>query len=165
MIELLVVIAIVGILASIALVNSGRNEDRDVRLEADRFSSFLRDVQNKTLSSEKISGAEKVCGFGIRRQASGSEVLVYYAATTINGACADVSKTYPGSSYKLEKDTFYFKNGVTVSDFSDIFFLSPNGEVYYNGSSLGTGTVAFDLTKDAHTLGNAISINGAGRIY
>ena len=53
LIELLVVMAIIGILVATAIVNFGKNENQDVRLEEDLFITFLRNVQNKSLTGEK----------------------------------------------------------------------------------------------------------------
>ena len=66
LIELLVAMAIIGILAATAIVNFGKNEDRDVRAEKDRLTSFLREVQNKALAGDRagISTTDKICGYG-----------------------------------------------------------------------------------------------------
>lgn len=171
LIEIMVVMAIIGILATIAVVNMGKNPDRDVRQEADRLTSFLRDVQSKALSAAKISGATgKVCGFGVHKN-SDSEIWAYYVETSGTSAldvdCSGVINTYPGGTddpYKLE--TFSFRNGVTSGAFDDLFFLSPYGEIYSSGSSLGgSSTVGISLTKDSLTLNNAVTISGSGRIY
>ena len=124
LIEFLVVMAIIGILVATVIVNIGKNDDQDVRLEADRLVALLRDVQNKSLAVEHVSSAtNKVCGFGIHKN-SDSELWVYYVeASDLDTDCSSVTNTYPGGSgdpYKLE--AFSFKGGVTIGYFSDLFF-------------------------------------------
>lgn len=164
LIELLVVIAIMGILASIVIVNTGRNPDRDARLEADRFSAFLRDVQNKALSGEDVGASGKVCGFGIYRNPSGSEVSAYYISASQDAECRGVSKNHPAAcAANCKMSTHYLGSGVTVASFLDIFFLSPNGEVYRNDILLGGNMQSFSLTKDSATVN--VNLTGTGRIY
>ncbi|PIU78020.1 MAG: hypothetical protein COS72_03640 [Candidatus Moranbacteria bacterium CG06_land_8_20_14_3_00_43_56] len=168
LIELMVVIAIIGILAATALVNSGRNPDRDVRLEKDRLVTFFREVQNKALTTEKVSGTGgKICGFGVHKN-SDSELRVYYVETSgaspLDVDCSGVTNTYPGDSYKLE--TFSFRNGVAIGSFDDLFFLSPHGEIYTNGNNNSTSfPVKITLSKDSATLTDIIQIDKSGRIY
>jgi len=169
LIELMVVIAIIGILAAAALVNSGRNPDRDVRLEKDRLVTFLRDVQNRALAAEKIAGATgKVCGFGVHHS-SDSELWVYYIETTGSAPqdveCETIANTYPGGSgdpYKL--DTYYFRNDVSVGSFSDIFFLSPHSIIYYGGSS-DSGNFPITLTLSKESVSVPVDIAQSGNIY
>lgn len=168
LIELMVVMAIIGILVATAVVNIGRNDDQDIRLEADRLGTFLRDVQNKALAVEYVSGAtNKVCGFGVHKN-SDSELWIYYVeASDLDTDCSSMANTYPGGSgdpYKLE--TFSFKNGVTIGSFNDLFFLSPNGETYTNGSNNPANfPVGITLTKNTTSISNIVSINSSGRIY
>jgi prepilin-type N-terminal cleavage/methylation domain-containing protein len=139
LIELMVVIAIIGIMAGIAVVNFGRNSDRDVRLEKDRLVTFLRDVQNKALSGEQVPGSTgKVCGFGIHQ--IGNAIQAYYVEvgglspqdTICASHVGDAGTDYPGN-------IFYPGNGVTISGMAagdNIFFLIPHGDIYYNNGSL-----------------------------
>lgn len=161
LIELMVVIAIVGILSTVALVNMGKNEDRDIRNEAQRLTSFLRSVQHKALAGEYVATSNKVCGFGAHK-VSGSELAAYYIpAPDLDTSCADiVDKSYSDAN-KL--DSFNFLNGVTVGDFEDLFFLSPNGEV----STLDPNGFPEEitLTKNGISIGDIIIIEETGRIY
>ena len=135
LIELLVAMAIIGILAGTAIVNFGKNEDRDVRMEKDRLTSFLREVQNKALTAEKVSGASgKVCGFGVHYDSG--NVQVYYAntsgSTSLDDSCSATSNVYDETK-KLEK--FIPGNGVSITEFTDdIFFMVPTGDIYKAGS-------------------------------
>src|SRR4030042_1791695 len=146
LIELLVVIAIIGILVATVLVNFGKNENQDVRLEEDRFITFLRDVQNKALAGEKDldNPGRHICGWGVHLT-SDTELAVFYSYATDaqfadNTGCSDpaISKTYVDSSSTPAVETHIMKKGVKVriTDGSqgDIFFLIPQGRVYYNGS-------------------------------
>jgi prepilin-type N-terminal cleavage/methylation domain-containing protein len=169
LIELMVVMAIIGILAATALVNSGRNPDRDVRLEKDRLITFFREVQNKSLAAEKVAGTTgKVCGFGAHYN-SDSELWVYYVETSGSTPqdveCSTIANTYPGGSgdpYKL--DVYYFRNDVSIGSFSDIFFLSPNGAVYYGGSGDPSNFPAtLSLLKDSVSV--PVNIAQSGNIY
>jgi prepilin-type N-terminal cleavage/methylation domain-containing protein len=165
LIELIVVIAIIGILAATAIVNFGKNEDRDVRQERDRLTSFLREVQNKALAGDKtgttLGANEKLCGFGVNEKDASTAQSYYIVAGSLDQACAGVTNTVDSNRIL---DTFFLKNGVTIdgsSPFPDIFFLSPNGIVYSGGSGL-SGTVSIPLKKGSATLN--ISINESGRI-
>lgn len=169
LIELMVVLAIVGILAATALVNSGRNPDRDVRLEKDRLVTFFREVQSKALAAEKVAGATgKVCGFGAH-YSSANELWIYYVETSGSTPqdveCSTIANTYPGGSgnpYKME--TYYFRNDVTIGSFSDVFFLSPNGAVYYGGSGdSGNFPVTLTLSKDSVSV--PVNIAQSGNIF
>jgi hypothetical protein len=134
--------------------------------------TFLREAQSKTLAATKISGATgKVCGFGVHKNpGSNSELWIYYVETAgaekLNTDCSDasVSKKYPGDSYKLE--TFIFRNGVAIGAFNDLFFLSPHGEVYTNGSDNSANfPVKINLSKDSTTLADIVQIDESGRIH
>lgn len=167
LIELMIVIAIVGVLAATVLVGIGKNADRDVRLEADRFSAFLRDVQNKALSTENVADASgKVCGFGVH-YASGSELSAYYVQTSGSTPqdvdCGSVNKNYPGAANRVS--AHYVGDGASIANFSDVFFLSPYGEVYSNNSLLGAGTIGFDFSKNGYTANDLVNLNGSGRVY
>ena len=83
LIELLVVMAIIGILVATAIVNFGKNENQDVRLEEDLFITFLRNVQNKSLTGEKDQSNpdRHICGWGIHR-ISDTELWVFYSYAT-----------------------------------------------------------------------------------
>ena len=148
LIELLVVIAIVGILATIAVVNTGKNPDRDIRLEKDRLTSFLREVQNKALTAEKISPAPtgKVCGFGVKM--SGSNVRSYYVSTTnLNADCsskvAESGTDYADVFMPRTSDVSITLNG------SSLFFLIPHGEAFLNGASF---PATFTIEKSGQTV-------------
>lgn len=161
LIELMITVAIVGILASIVVVNMGRNSDRDVRQEADRFTAFLRDVQNKAVSTQKQTVSGKLCGYGIHKNSDSDpksdEVWVYFVDTPdLDADCANVPNKYPDKN-KIAADTFYFENNVKIST-SDVFFLSPNGEVYYDGSSF-SGKKALTLTKTDGGTAATVDVN------
>ena len=164
LIELLVVMAIIGILAATAIVDFGKNEDRDVRQEKDRLTSFLREVQNKALAAEKISGVSgKVCGFGVNQQGDSNIQTYYIVAANLDADCSAATNTYD-SSHKL--DVFYLGKNVKVSgSFSDIFFLSPNGNVYYGGSSAFASPITINLTKTGLDTPIPAYIDQSGRIY
>ncbi len=171
LIELMVVLAIVGILAATALVNSGRNPDRDIRLEKDRLVTFFREVQNKALTAEKVAGTTgKVCGFGVHYN-SDSELWVYYVETSgsapqdVECSSSTVIKNYPeGSGDPYKRETYYFKSGVSIGSFSDIFFLSPHGAVYYGDSGdAGNFPVTLTLSKDSVSV--PVNIAQSGNIY
>jgi len=165
LIEILVVIAIVGILVSMALVNTGKNPDRDLRQEAERLTTFLRDAQNRALAVEKVplGSSQKNCGFGVHKN-SDSELWVYYVETDLDNNCSSVSKNYPGGTgdpYKI--DTFIFKNNVMANNFSDLFFLSPYGEVYYGNSPVSTSNPA-KITLGKESLTVDVNIKESGDI-
>jgi len=169
LIELLVVMAIIGILAATAIVNFGKNDDRDVRAEKDRLTSFVREVQNKALAGDKtgISESGKVCGFGIHQQGNSAVQIYYIITSNLNADCSSVANTYASSGKYDLGSPFSLANEVEISSsFSDVFFLSPNGQVYYNGStSAGNFPISISLTKDSVSLSPAISIDQSGRIY
>jgi prepilin-type N-terminal cleavage/methylation domain-containing protein len=164
LIELLIVMAIVGILAATAIVNFGQNEDRDVRQEKDRLTSFLREVQNKALAGEKISTASgKVCGFGVKM--SGSNLIDYYVkVSSLDDDCSSHIND-PETDYT---DTFYFSNGVSIKDgFSGtnkLFFLIPSGEAYLDGSNSTGFPITINLIKGS-IAPIPVNIDQSGRIY
>ena len=157
LIELLVVMAIVGILAATAIVNFGKNEDRDVRQQKDRLTSFLREVQNKALAGERqnISISGKVCGFGFRK--TGNNIESFYVSTTdLNGNCAASWKTYTKTAY----ETFYPSNGTAFSLTGNVFFLAPNGNTDCEGCTL---PVSATIAKGSSSA--SATVDSAGRIY
>ena len=157
LIELLVVIAIIGILAATAIVNFGKNDDRDVRQEKDRLTTFLREVQNKALTGDRanvsLSSSEKVCGYGVTM--SGSNIQSYYVKVSgvdaLNADCSThVNDPALASNYL---DTFRFSSGISSSGLSNtdkLFFLVPSGQTYLNGNA-SFGSRAINLTKGAIT--------------
>jgi prepilin-type N-terminal cleavage/methylation domain-containing protein len=157
LIELLVVMAIIGILVATAIVNFGKNEDRDVRQEKDRLTSFLREVQNKALTGDKagISGSDKICGFGFRK--IGNNIESFYVSTNdVNGDCNASWKTYTKTSY----DTFSPSNGNVYSLTGNVFFMSPSGGVVCDGCVFPVDTT---ITKGGATIKATVDL--AGRIY
>jgi prepilin-type N-terminal cleavage/methylation domain-containing protein len=152
--ELMIVIAITGILVATVLVNSGRNPDRDVRLEKDRLMTFLRDVQNMSLSAEQPSetGASdcynvsgeyicSLCGYGIKKDDSGNIQAYYVKKAAVDDVCSALAGD-TGEDYTVA--IFRPKNDVTISglETSDkIFFLIPNGSVYDGGSPMSEDKV------------------------
>jgi len=168
LIELMIVIAIIGILAATAVLNFGKNEDRDVRQQKDRLTSFLREVQNKALAGDKagitLAANEKICGFGVKM--SGSNLIDYYAkASSLDDDCSSHVND-DGTSYT---DTFYFSNGASISSgFSGsdkLFFLIPNGLAYLNGSSTSGFPITIYLTKTGLSTPIPVNIDASGRIY
>ena len=170
----MVVIAIIGILASIAIVNIGRNPDRDVRLEADRLVTFLRDVQNKALATDKaglaLGSDEKLCGFGIYGTFGEADSLQsYYVNTkeinygdppiTISGLDQDCA-SLAGNTGRLYGDDFFVKNDVKINLGTNFLFLIPNGDVYIDD---GSERVTINLTKSGVTV--PVYIEETGRIY
>src|SRR4030043_948872 len=83
LIELLVVMAIIAVLTATALVNFGKNEDRDVQLEKERLTTFIRDAQNRALTGERegISLNGRLCGFGVHWYSS-TQIGIYYILVT-----------------------------------------------------------------------------------
>jgi prepilin-type N-terminal cleavage/methylation domain-containing protein len=176
LIELLVSMAIIGILAATAIVNFGHNDDSDVRREAIRLTSFLRDVQNKALAGEipdesLTAGCysnhkftcNKICGYGIKNAAANSTSLQAYFVydTDLNADCT----SNLSSLTKVDIDKHQMMNGVTVNFPNGVIFHVPNGEVYKDDGSLLTGSVSFSLTKGSTTLSDIVSIDESGRIY
>jgi len=170
LIELLVVMAIIGILAATAMVNFGKNEDRDVRQEKDRLTTFLREVQNKALAGDRVGitlGAnEKLCGFGVHKSGDSAIQIYYIVGAGVDTDCSDTSTTPNVFNSSPTLDTFYLKNDVKVDgSFSDVFFLSPNGNVYYGGSDSAS---AFPITiklKKGSIDPIPVNIGISGRIY
>ena len=167
LIELMVVMAIIGILAATAIVNFGKNEDRDVRQEKDRLTSFLREVQNKALAGEKVSGVSgKVCGFGVQLASPSTFQTFYVAAPNLDTVCQTYinSGGWTANNYDSE---FSLNNNVTVSGVittsNKIFFLEPVGTVYSDNST----SVGFPITINLTKAGVSIPayINQSGRIY
>jgi len=158
LIELLVVMAIIGILAATAIVNFGRNDDRDVRQEKDRLTSFLREVQNKSLTIEKISGVTgKVCGFGVRQLGSTNNLESFYVSTAdLNADCVASWKTFAKTSY----ETLSSRNGASFVLTGNVFFLSPNAVVDCDGCAL---PISINVAKGDSNI-NA-TIDETGRIY
>lgn len=151
LIELLVVMAIVAILVTTAIVNSGKNPDRDVRLEKDRLTTYLREIQSKSLTTEKISGVSgKICGFGVRM--SESNVQSYYVnsagATPLDEDCS-LSAYTSSSGTDLGNDFIPKIDGVSITfNGTSLFFLNPNGIIYFNG---GTLPAVFTISKSGAT--------------
>jgi prepilin-type N-terminal cleavage/methylation domain-containing protein len=164
LIELLIVMAIIGILAATAIVNFGKNEDRDVQMEKDRLTSFLREVQNKSLTAEKIPGVSgKVCGFGVHQDGESTIQAYYIVGASVDTDCSATPNSFESSPIL---DTFYFKNSVTIDgSFGDIFFLSPNGNIYYGGSNVFTSPIIINLTKTGLSSPIPAYIDQSGRIY
>jgi hypothetical protein len=164
----MVVMAIIGILAATAIVNIDNNADRDVRQERDRLSSFLREVQNKALTGDASgvsSGSGKICGYGVSVNGVSDANLVYsyyIISSSLNDDCSgnSVSRLFVSTQ---NIDTFYFKNGVSVSGtFPDIFFLVPNG-IVYSGGAVSSATIPISLKKESITL--HLFIDPSGNIY
>jgi len=159
LIELLVVMAIIGILAATAIVNFGKNEDRDVRQEKDRLTSFIREVQNKALAGDRtgISTSDKVCGYGIKKTDGASDSLQAYLAynTGVDDPCTDIDSNI------IDLESFNLQKGVEVNSANDIFFHTPNGKISCGGCTL---PATISITKGSSTDVN-VKVDDAGRIY
>jgi type II secretion system protein H len=176
LIELMVVMAIIGILAATAMVNFGKNADRDVRSEKDRLTSFLREVQNKALTAEKegLTPTGKICGFGVHFRDS-STIQIYYVETNdLDVGCEeDASKTNSSNAYSTAAlfpgGSFIFKNSVTADEAlplpDDIFFMAPNGEIYYGGNKVSVSVPPMNLTQGSSGVSIPIKIEQSGRIH
>jgi prepilin-type N-terminal cleavage/methylation domain-containing protein len=175
LIELLVVMAIIGILASITLVNSGKNPDRDVRQEADRLSTFLRSVQNMALSGEQVSQADvascytagkytcNVCGFGAKKV--GANIQVYFVKrSSVDGSCTDFG-TLTEVIYTNKK--FSPRNGVVIGSglpAGGVYFMIPHGDVYGDGSP-APSNISVSLSKtDGSTASVDVTVTPSGII-
>jgi prepilin-type N-terminal cleavage/methylation domain-containing protein len=178
LIELIVVIAIIGILTAITVVNSGKNPDRDARLEKDRLVTFLRDVQGKSLTTETVSGSGgKICGFGVHKS-SDTEAKIFYVETK-DGAgrskldvnCGDdliiTKKNEDGENSKHGNfgDSFFLGHSMKFGNFSDLFFLIPNGEIYWNGSGIASDeTETIEIKDSSGTTLVGVKIHPSGII-
>jgi type II secretion system protein H len=154
LIELMVVLAIIGILSAAAIVNFGKNDDRDVRLEKDRLTAYLREVQNKALAGERegIAVGDKICGFGVRQ--SGSNIETFYVSTAdLNGNCTSNWTSYAKTSYAF----FYPAAGTSVAFSGNVFFFIPYGNVACDGCS--------PITISKGSSSASVTIDSAGRIY
>jgi len=177
LIEVMVVIAIIGILSSIALVNIGRNADRDARLEKDRLITYLHVIQNMSLAVNSNSGATaKICGFGIHYKSSANtKITAYYLQTSgaspLNQDCGLVSSGYPSSGLQdlNDDDSFFLGHGMifieddaTHAAFPDTAFLVPNGNVSVGGT---TPPVTIKISDSGKTITPIeTTINAAGLI-
>jgi prepilin-type N-terminal cleavage/methylation domain-containing protein len=168
LIELLVVMAVIAILASIALSNSGKNPDRDIRQEADRLVTFLRSVQNKSLSAETPDDAlaGKLCGYGIKEISSTQFQIYYVQSANLDESCGAYLND---DGTNIATETFNFRNGVSISGgfglTDKLFFLVPSGEVYLNGVRTSGFPVQIDLVKDSTTVDDIVNVDLGGRIY
>jgi prepilin-type N-terminal cleavage/methylation domain-containing protein len=171
LIELLVAMAIVGILAATAMVNFGKNDDRDVRMEKDRLTSFLREVQNKALTAERTNvlvAAKKICGFGVRQQKdTDGEVTdniesFYVYTDDLDGDCSVNWKTY-AETMSPSYETHYPANGTVLGLAGSVFFMSPNGDVECDG--VGCTLPASISIKKGGSTDIDVKINDIGRIY
>lgn len=159
LIEIIVALAIIGILAAAAVVNFGKNEDRDVRMEKDRLTSFLREVQNKTLVGEKegIDSGRKVCGFGIRQQTGTDNLESFYVySLDLNADCIQDWQSYTEVAY----ETFYPSGGTAFGLTGKVFFLAPNGNVICEGCVL---PVSASVSKGEASA--SVTIEASGRIH
>ncbi len=167
LIELMVSMAIVAILAGTAIVNFSKNSDRDMKQERERLTSFLREVQNKAMAGDRsgitLTANQKLCGFGVNQQ-GGSTIQAYYiVAGNLDADCSTTANSYD-STRKLE--VLLLRNSVTVSgSFSDVFFLSPNGKIYYGGSDTFTSPITINLTRGTSSGSIPVNIDRSGRIY
>ena len=140
LIEALVVIAIIGILATTIIVNFARNDDQAVRLERDRLTTFIREVQNKTLTGEYVGPAAKTCGFGMVQNEANIESY-YLTVTDVNDSCTLLaSNNTPGET--TNQPVFYPASGVTINLPSRIFFLIPYGDVFCSTGCPATITLS-----------------------
>lgn len=161
MIELLVAVAIAAILAATVIVSVGRNADRDVRLERDRFTSFLQDVKNKSLTGAKVATAGKNCGFGVYRK-SATEAGVYYVQTDLDTECSGVANN-KGSNPDYNGETFILGHNAQFGDFNDIFFLIPSGKFYYGNQTDRNADITIQ-SSDSSTSVSPVTVNSAGMI-
>jgi len=163
LIELLVAMAIIGILAATAIVNFGKNNDRDVRQEKNRLTSFLREIQNKALAGDRegIPSGGKICGFGFTQTGSvGSTMGVFYVATNdLDADCKANWKSYPKTGY----GSFQPLNGTTEIFSGTVIFLSPNGATDCDGCALPISSVTLSTSKGSATA--TTTVDPSGRIY
>jgi len=171
LIELLVVMAIIGVMASVATLNLGRNEDRDVKEEKNRLTSFLREVQNKALAGDTagvtLGANERLCGYGFHWYDNKTVKSYYRVATTLDTPCNTITNSMDGVSSHQIGD-FVLQKNVTVGSFGDIFFSAPSGEVRVAGGSGGSaippGGFPIVLSKGSPAVQETITIFGSGDI-
>jgi prepilin-type N-terminal cleavage/methylation domain-containing protein len=166
LIELMVSIAIISIMAVVAIVNFGQNADQDVRMEKDRLTSFLREVQSKAVTGEKqnssvVPDGERVCGFGVKQNGSNLESFLIKTSDA-NEICSVDWASHLNTSDEKKLDTFFPGTGIALSLPGDLFFLSPSGiPLCANGCVLGTPLVT--IAKSGASA--SISVSPSGRIY
>lgn len=176
-IEIMIVITITGILVATVMVNSGRNPDRDVRLEKDRLTTFVRDVENMSLSTERPSKDSapgcydaddkftcSLCGFGIKKDASGYIQSYFVIKASVNDDCQTL---VGGDGVDYAEKIFIPRNGVTISsgiETSDrIFFLSPNARIYDGGDPMTEDkTITLSKTDGLITADMDVTITPGG---
>ncbi len=182
LIEVLVVIAIIGILAAITLVSLGKNLERDARFEKDRFTTFIRDAQNRSLTAEtagaSVSAGKKICGFGIHFDESDNTRAVMYfvqtgGASPLDVNCAsktDVPKDYdslPDPKSDSELAVFYLGHQMQFDDgpaVPDVFFLVPHGDVLENEGDPASSSITVSITDNDETVSVPTDIFPSGLI-
>lgn len=147
LIELLVAIVIISILTLAALLNFGKNDDRDLQQDVDLFLSVARTAQNKALTGEKDVNypSRHICGYGVHYDTVGNVWVIYYSYID-----SLVSQTCQSQDKKAGQCTCTYENhyplhGSGINQADDVFFSVPYGDVY-DGSVDSQNKITSDIT-------------------
>lgn len=138
------VTAIIATLSVALLFNFGTTARSKTarRQVASIIASDIRRAQSMALSGTRFNG-NIVCGYGIK-YLSKTSYLIYAKTVPVSGSCASVStrnyQTSPPADFIVESKAISNVNMEMEfrSDFSDIFFESPDPKTYINNSALLT---------------------------
>lgn len=170
MIELLLTLAIIVILTGASLsIARFSDTQKNLTLSANKLRALIRSAQNYALAIPNF-GQEHICGFGVYFSDSKTARLFYTKASVnefkenAGAACesynhlsaVDIGRTI------IETVVLSVDSQNTGTD-NDVFFRSPYGEVYANGTALNDGSnKEYELKSESFS--KSVTVNSAGKI-
>lgn len=157
LIELIVVVAIIGILSAIMLAGVAEQRvTRDLQSASQEFASAMREVQTYALTGKSGNVNQGVCYFGLGTNPFALFRYEYFISTKdASGNCQG-----PGT-FKVTN----FKNGVTLSNSTTVFFQLPRATPYvWNGANFAKMTSAIIFSVNKANRSQYICIYPSGRV-
>lgn len=151
LLELMIVIAIISIMTVVALVyiSKSNRSGREVEFAAREVAVAIREAQNNALGGKQPDAGTVACGHGFYFDSS--NLASYKIFYNPKGTDCDTAVKNHVNGTSVDYITYSLENGVqlSASGAGDIYFTSPHGIIYRNGSPLLI-TTFITVTKDSN---------------
>jgi prepilin-type N-terminal cleavage/methylation domain-containing protein len=132
LIEMLVVLSILSILFSIAANSSSLNrKEYLLSTSQEQLRALLSRAKSLTMNGLfyfESSGAEKICGYGVKIEAAGNKANIFQFKTDQNKcpSKAEEAAGLPPEDLKGSFSELYLENGLSFNDSFRIYFVPPD---------------------------------------
>src|SRR3989344_904254 len=155
--EMIIVIGIMTFLLSITFVYT-RSGGRQIALYREQARLVSELNRAKSLTIERVQGAQKICGYGI--SFIDSHTYVLFRDLPIGNSCGNF--IYSGTQEDVDIITIDPIVEIQSRSIKDILFVPPDPRIYFNGSpALDEAKIIIGIPGGNFV---AISVNPGGQI-